>query len=138
MMKIDAQWITGFTDGEGCFHIGINSHPDMTAGYQVLPEFTVVQHQKDIQILHALKAYFKCGVVRTNHGDRYAYRVRGIEHLTSIIIPFFEKHSLKTKKNLDFLAFRDVLKMMQQKKHLTEEGIVTIQKIVVTMNRNRK
>ena len=137
-MKLDAQWITGFTDGEGCFHISINPHAEMSVGYQVLPEFTVVQHQKDIQILHALKAYFKCGVVRTNHGDRYAYRVRGIEHLTSIIVPFFEKNTLKTKKNLDFLAFRDVLHLMQQKKHLTKEGIDSIQHIASAMNRNRK
>ena len=137
-MMLDAQWITGFTDGEGCFHVSINPHKEMSVGYQVLPEFTVVQHQRDIQILHALKKYFKCGVVRTNHGDRYAYRVRGIEHLASTIIPFFEKHSLKTKKNLDFLAFRDVLRMMQQKKHLTKEGILPIQKISSTMNRNRK
>lgn len=137
-MMLDAQWITGFTDGEGCFHVSINPHKEMSVGYQVLPEFTVVQHQRDIQILHALKKYFKCGVVRTNHGDRYAYRVRGIEHLASTIIPFFEKHSLKTKKNLDFLAFRDVLRMMQQKKHLTKEGILSIQKISSTMNRNRK
>ena len=137
-MMLDAQWITGFTDGEGCFHVSINPHKEMSVGYQVLPEFTVVQHQRDIQILHAFKKYFKCGVVRTNHGDRYAYRVRGIEHLTSTIIPFFEKHSLKTKKNLDFLAFRDVLRMMQQKKHLTKEGIQSIQKIAKAMNRNRK
>ena len=137
-MKLDAQWITGFTDGEGCFHISVNPHPEMSVGYQVLPEFTIVQHQKDIQVLHALKAYFKCGVVRTNHGDRYAYRVRGIEHLTSIIIPFFEKNKLRTKKKLDFLAFRDVLRLMEQKKHLTAEGITSIQKIIKTMNRNRK
>ena len=137
-MMLEAQWITGFTDGEGCFHVSINPHKEMSVGYQVLPEFTVVQHIRDIQILHAMKAYFKCGVVRTNHGDRYAYRVRSIEHLASIIIPFFEKNSLKTMKNLDFLAFRDIIRMMQQKKHLTEDGIESIQKIINSMNRRRK
>ena len=76
-MKLDAQWITGFVDGEGCFYVGINPHKEMTAGFQVLPEFTVVQHKRDVQVLHALKSYFGCGVVRVNHGDRMAYRVRG-------------------------------------------------------------
>ncbi|HEX7079988.1 MAG TPA: LAGLIDADG family homing endonuclease, partial [Gammaproteobacteria bacterium] len=47
-MKLDAQWITGFVDGEGCFHVGINPHKEMTAGFQVLPEFTVVQHERDV------------------------------------------------------------------------------------------
>src|SRR2546422_11394302 len=75
-MKLDAEWITGFVDGEGCFHVGINRHSDLKCGYQVLPEFTVVQHERDVKLLHALKDYFDCGVVRTNHGDRWAYRVR--------------------------------------------------------------
>jgi len=90
-MNLEAQWIVGFVDGEGCFHVGINRHPDMKAGYQVLPEFTVVQHHRDVQVLHALKSYFGCGVVRSNHGDRMAYRVRSQEHLLEKVIPFFEK-----------------------------------------------
>ena len=94
-MNLEPGWVSGFVDGEGCFHVGINSHPEMSSGFQVLPEFTVVQHERDVQVLHALKAYFGCGVVRRNHGDRMAYRVRGKEHLLQHIIPFFEKHPLK-------------------------------------------
>ena len=89
---LEAQWVVGFTDGEGCFFVGINPHPEMTSGYQVLPEFTVVQHKRDIQILYALKNFFGCGVVRTNHADRMAYRVRDFKQLKEIIIPFFERH----------------------------------------------
>ena len=133
--NLDAQWIVGFVDGEGCFFVGINKHPDMTCGYQVLPEFTVVQHEKDIQILHALKKFFGCGVVRSNHGDRMAYRVRDISHLSKIIIPFFERHLLKTKKNLDFMKFRKVIMLMDQKEHLTAQGIEKIKEIASIMNR---
>ena len=134
-MKLDAQWIVGFVDGEGCFHVGINPHAEMTAGFQVLPEFTVVQHKRDVQVLHALKAFFGCGVVRVNHGDRMAYRVRSQLHLWQIIIPFFAKHPLKTKKNVDFMKFRDVLRLMQSGVHLTTEGIDTIRAISEQMNR---
>ena len=92
-MKLEAQWIVGFVDGEGCFHISINRNDTMTLGYQVLPEFTVVQHEKDVKVLHALKAYFRCGVVRVNRKDktstRMAYRVRNVKHLLDIISPFF-------------------------------------------------
>jgi len=134
-MKLDAQWITGFVDGEGCFHVGINPHGEMTAGFQVLPEFTVVQHERDVQILHALKAHFGCGVVRVNHGDRMAYRVRSLKHLLEHIVPFFVEHPLKTKKNVDFLKFRDVLLLMEADVHLTAEGIERIRSIARQMNR---
>ena len=136
-MDLEAGWVTGFVDGEGCFHVGINSHSEMTAGYQVLPEFTVVQHQRDVQVLHGLKAYFGCGVVRTNHGDRMAYRVRSQEHLLQRIIPFFLKHPLKTRKHIDFMKFRDVLLMMERGEHLTSEGIERIRAIAAQMNRGQ-
>jgi hypothetical protein len=136
-MNLDAQWITGFVDGEGCFHVGINKHSDMTAGYQVLPEFTVVQHERDVQVLHALKAHFDCGVVRKNHGDRLAYRVRGQQHLLERIIPFFVEHPLKTKKHVDFEKFRKVLLMMQAGEHLTPDGIERIRAVASQMNRGR-
>ena len=136
-MKLDAQWITGFVDGEGCFHVGINTHAEMTAGFQVLPEFTVVQHERDVQVLHALKAHFGCGVVRVNHGDRMAYRVRSMKHLLQYIVPFFVKHPLKTRKNVDFLKFRDVLLLMEVGDHLTAEGVERIRSIAQQMNRGR-
>ena len=134
-MKLETQWIVGFVDGEGCFHIGISAHAEMTMGVQILPEFTVVQHKRDIQVLHALKAHFGCGVVRVNHGDRMSYRVRKFEHLSKIIVPFFMAHSLKTRKNVDFHKFRDVLLLMEKGEHLTMEGINRIRAIGETMNR---
>ena len=133
-MNLHAEWITGFVDGEGCFHVGISAHEEMQAGYQVLPEFTVVQHERDVQILHALKAYFGCGVVRVNHGDRMAYRVRERKNLIEIIVPFFMKHPLKTKKNVDFRKFRTVLLKMEKGVHLTSEGVEEIRQIARQMN----
>ena len=134
-MKLDPQWIAGFVDGEGCFHVGINPHKEMTAGYQVLPEFTVVQHQRDVQVLQALKSYFGCGVVRSNHGDRMAYRVRGLKDLNERIVPFFIEHPLKTKKNVEFIKFRRILNLMQKGVHLTADGIDEIRRIASQMNR---
>ena len=135
IMKLETQWVVGFVDGEGCFFVGVNRHPEMSSGFQVLPEFTVVQHQRDVQLLHALKDFFGCGVVRTNHGDRMAYRVRGLDHLSEKIVPFFEQHLLRSKKAIDFLKFRDVVLLMKQGVHLTPQGIERIRSIASKMNR---
>ena len=136
-MKLSAEWITGFVDGEGCFHVGINKHLEMTAGHQVLPEFTVVQHERDVQVLHALKAYFECGVVRRNHGDRMAYRVRNQDHLLKRIVPHFVQYPLMTRKRQDFIKFRRILLMMSEGVHLTAEGVEEIRRIAAQMNRGQ-
>jgi len=134
-MNLDAQWIVGFVDGEGCFHVGINQNSEMTTGFQVLPEFTVVQHERDIQVLYALKQYFGCGVVRRNHDTRQCFRVRKLEDLQGKIIPFFHKHPLKTRKSVDFYTFCRVINLMNQNEHLTVEGIEHIRSLAETMNR---
>lgn len=134
-MKLDAQWVTGFVDGEGCFFVGLNEHSDMKTGVQVLPEFTVVQHERDVQLLFALKEFFGCGVVRSNHGDRMAFRVRGKEHLLQRVVPFFVEHPLKSKKRVDFEKFRRVLLKMEAGDHLTANGVEEIREIASQMNR---
>jgi hypothetical protein len=136
-VKLDAGWVTGFVDGEGCFHVGINRHADMRCGYQVLPEFTVVQHERDVELLRRIRDFFSCGVVRTNHGDRWAYRVRGLKDLVRHIVPFFVMHPLKSEKHVDFEKFCLVLRMMEAGDHLTVDGVERIRSIAATMNRGR-
>ena len=128
-MDLQAQWIVGYVDAIGEFHLSMNRKDEVQF------EFTVVQHERDVQVLYALKAFFGCGVVRKNHGDRMAYRVRAIEHLTETIIPFFEKHPLKTKKGVEFHKFRKILLKIKKGDHLSFEGIEEIRNLKNQMNR---
>jgi hypothetical protein len=138
LMKFDPNWISGFVDGEGTFYIGINKQSSMSVGYQVLPEFRIVQHERDVQLLHALKDYFNTGVVRINHGDRYELRVRNLSMLTDIIIPFFGKYPLHTQKKHDFTKFAKIVKMMNSGEHLDVSGLIKIIDIASKMNRADK
>lgn len=138
-MELHPQWISGFCAGEGCFHISINKNENSLTGYQVLPEFVVTQHERDIQILYALKAYFGSGVVRDSRGKKVGsqvkcFRMRDSKAMREKLIPFFEKNLLKTTKHINFLKFRDVLLMMETGKHLTQEGLDEIRKIRDTLS----
>lgn len=136
-MELSADWVVGFVDGEGCFHVSLTRHPEMTSGFQVLPEFVVVQHMRDVQILQALKRFFGGGVVRPNHGDRHCLRIRKLSVLKTVC-DFFEKHPLKTKKNSDFQKFRRILQLMDQQQHLTKEGLLEVIDISMAMNSNER
>lgn len=136
-MELSAEWVVGFVDGEGCFHVGLNRQPEMSVGYQVLPEFVVVQHTRDRQILLALKRFFGAGSVRSNHGDRDCLRIRQLEALARVC-EFFMEHPLKTKKNVDFRKFRRIVLLMQQQRHLTRDGLVEIIDIAMDMNSTQR
>ena len=110
----------------------------MKSGFQILPEFRIVQHKRDIKLLHEIKKYFKSGVVRINHEDRYELRIRNINSLNRIIIPFFDKYPLHTQKKYDFLKFKKILKIIEKKEHLTRKGVNKIYAIASKMNRQNK
>ena len=120
-MKLTNEWISGFTDGEGCFYVGINNNKTMKLKKQVLPELVIVQHKRDIKVLYAIKDFFNCGIVKKNHEDRMCYCVRNLNHLVNIIIPFFDKYQLKTLKKFNFLRFRWIVHAMVYKKYHLEK-----------------
>jgi hypothetical protein len=96
-----------------------------------------VQHERDVKLLHDLQEFFRCGVVRTNHGDRWAFRVRGKRDLLERIVPFFERHPLRSVKRQDFETFRTVLQLMKAGEHLTPKGVENVRRLAERMNRGR-
>ena len=131
-------WIAGFVDGEGCFHIGVARNEELMWGFQILPEFTVVQHERDIALLHRLRTSLGCGVVRRNAGDRMCLRVRDLDHLSRFIVPFFERFRLRSRKGVDFQKFARVVRRMARGDHRTLEGARRILRIASSMNRGER
>lgn len=59
--RLSPEWVVSFVDGEGCFFVGINRQPAMKVGWQVLPEFRVVQHERDEAVLEQLRRFWDAG-----------------------------------------------------------------------------
>jgi len=139
-----ACWITGFTDGEGCFSVAIITNKTTRFGKQIFPEFVVTQGAKSLPALHKIKEFFGCGNIfinkrYDNHNEHlHRYCVRSLRELNEKIIPFFEQFPLQTYKKNDFEVFRSVVGMMIRKEHLTEEGHKRITEFASAMNRRKK
>jgi LAGLIDADG DNA endonuclease family protein len=137
------QWVVGFVDGEGCFSVSIFRNSRTKIGWQVQPEFVVVQGARSVQVLHELEAFFGCGSVTVNRRhdnhreDLYRYVVKRLDELSDRIIPFFEDHPLRTAKTDDFTKFASIVRMMNRRLHLSNEGMTSIAEIVQTMNRRQ-
>jgi len=132
-MELSPDWVVGFVDGEGCFLVSINKQPEVELQYQVRAEFVVVQRQRDTQILQALKRFFRGGVVRFSHGDLWCFRVRKLETLGHVCA-FFQRHPLKTKKQVDFVKFRKVIDLMSSNEHLSVGGLRKIVGLAKSMS----
>ena len=135
--RLASEWVVGFTEGEGCFRVSINRQPKMSTGWQVLPEFRVVQHKRNKDTLQRLQQFFGAGDVVVNHDTRLELRIRKLDDLKKVVA-FFEKHTLQTTKKSDFRIFAQILSMMESREHLTHEGLAKIARLCWKMNRKVK
>jgi LAGLIDADG endonuclease len=73
-----------------------------------------------------MKSSLNCGVISKNSSTVLDLRVTGLSTITSIIVPFFQTHSLYGAKALDFRDFCIGVESMNFKGHLTEAGLVQL------------
>jgi hypothetical protein len=138
-----AEWVVGFVDGEGCFSVPIFRNRLCRLGWQVQPEFAVVQGERSVDVLHALREFFECGSVtvnrrRDNHRqDMWRFGVRRLADLDNHIVPFFEMYPLITAKVGDFAGFAKVVRLMKEGVHREMEGLRQIALIAETINRRK-
>lgn len=62
------------------------------------------------------------------------YSVSSIKDLVKIIIPHFLKYPLLTQKGADFILFKQIVELMDNRDHLTLEGFYKIINIKAAMN----
>jgi hypothetical protein len=65
-------------------------------------------------------------------------QIKNYSDIQNIIIPFFNKYSILGVKSLDFNDFKLVANLIDNKEHLTSEGLNQIIEIVKGMNLDRK
>ncbi len=138
---LHAQYITGFVDGEGTFHVAIYKDPHMKFGIKVIPEFHISQRITSKHVLEKICSHFKCGYLKANHAKNpkdvtWVYVVRNKDDLLAQIIPFFQRYPLLTEKSKAFVQFAKIVHMMASKKHHSKQGLRAIVNIAYAMNRS--
>lgn len=141
--RLNPYWLTGFTDGEGCFSISIFKNKTLKSGFQVFPEFVLTQGAKSLDTLEKVKSFFGCGRIYENkrydnHRESlFRYCVRNKTDLVEKICPFFDEYTLQTAKKFDFELFKQGLAIIKNGEHLTDDGFKKIQEIASEMNRRK-
>ena len=127
-------YLAGFTDGEGSFHVTFRKREDFSIPWKVSLCFNV--SQKDPVILSQFKKHLQCGSLRKRKDDEvWYYEVNNFDAIRMNVIPFFNRFGfLSAKKKKDFSKFKKIAKLIETKDHLTVEGIKEILKVRKEMN----
>jgi hypothetical protein len=136
--NIEPFWLAGFTDAEGCFSVVVFKNKTSKHGESVKLSFILTQSIRDEYLIKSLIEYLGCGYTSLDDKGTIDFKVSNFSSIKDIIIPFYNKYCLCGNKFLDFADFSKVVSLMENKKHLTQEGLDEIKKIRDKMNTNRK
>ena len=141
--KVHDDYFSGFVDGEGCFYIGFSKREDLPGKQQILTEFHVSQNPDSKSVLEAFQKRLGCGYLKPNHprsakDKTWRLIVKDKKDLLQKVIPFFDTHSLQTTKRQDYEIFKQVVLLMSEKYHLTQEGFRKIVELVFSNKRETR
>lgn len=129
-------WVwSGLIDGEGSFGIIVDRNKTRKLGWRSQLKFQIGLHTKDLNVLQLLQQYL--GGIGSIHLARNRkivnYSIDSIEDLNKLM-DHFEKYPLLTQKAADLLLFKQTIKLVNDKAHLTVEGLNQIINIKASMN----
>ena len=120
-------YLSGYVDGEGCFSVSVSKSRRHKFGWEVRPSFSVSQNKNRSEVLDLFVDYLNCGSIRPNVSDNtLKYEVRSLTDLTTKVIPHFMKYPIISGKRNSFYLFKKVCSLMQEKRHLTKDGLKEI------------
>ena len=123
--NFDNYWIAGFSDADASFQIKIvnkitRSKPEIRLNFQIDQKF------KDILIL--IKEYFGGNIGYRESQDTYYYGSTTFGSAKKVI-NYFDKYHLQSSKYINYVKWRKCYLLIQDKEHLSEEGISKIVKL---------
>ena len=111
--SLDNSWLTGFTDGEGCFTCSINKDKGFSFNFNISQKW-----EQNVVILEHLCVLFNEGIVSKHAIDNVnEYRIGGL-HNCKNVFPYFDNYPLITKKSASYNAWKEIHKDLLNKYHL--------------------
>ena len=139
---LSADYIVGLTDGEGSFTVFIES-PNKKyhlVNSRVQCRYYIKMREDELPLLEKVQKFWGCGKIyfqreyRKNQRNNYRFEIFNYELLHLVVVPFFKKHPLESKRIKDFRIFCEILRLARAKAHLTAKGLKKIQKLKAEMH----
>jgi hypothetical protein len=146
---LDPWFVTGLIDAEGSFTVLIVKDSNRKLGWRIECKFQLGLHDRDYLLLLQVKDFFE-GIGNIYKSDSPAFfinkkkRKEGGRNINNYIITsnkdllllvrHFKNYPLLTQKGGDFLLFKKVVEIIDNKAHLDTEGLHQVVNIKASIN----
>ena len=123
-------WLAGFSDADASFQIKIvdrvaRDKPEIRLNYQI-------DHKSDV-LLMKIKNYIGGNIGYSKAQDTYYYGSTSFGSAKNVI-EYFNKFNLQSRKHVSYLRWRKAYILIQNREHLTDNGLSKIMKIKALIN----
>jgi len=122
-------WLAGFSDADASFQIKVlnrNNKIETRLNFQI--------DQKGNSVLLLIKDYLGGNIGYRNSQDTYYYGSTSFGSARNVI-NYFDYYHLLSSKHINYLKWRKAYLIIQNKDHLSKDGLEEIIKLKSTMNR---
>ena len=125
-------WLVGFSDADSSFQIKILDHKDRIS---IRLNFQIDQKKKELLLL--IQSFLGGNIGYRQINDTWYYGSTSFGSAKKVL-NYFDKYHLLSSKYINYLKWRKAYILIQDQKHLTEEGIEKIKKYKNSMNKLHK
>lgn len=144
-IKLNNEWVQAFVDGEGSFQFRIANAMSRGKPYIALtPTLEIAQSNHDVGILSAFVLFFGNGYIKPKYdiNDMEAAKSsrivnRFVINQQSLVTQLFDKYPLLTRKHLDYLSWKELIRLKAERAQDTPEGLQKMKEIKAFMNKGR-
>ena len=127
----NSYWLVGFSDADASFQVKTLKREGRKYGYEIRLNYQL--DQKNRLILDQIKEAFGGSIGHRKSQDTYYYASVSFGSAKKII-NYFDHYNLLSSKHINYIKWRNVYRLIQEKKHQTKNGITKILKIKSSMN----
>jgi len=128
-LSLKNSWFSGFVDAEGCFNAYVAKNSK-----SVVLRF-IVDQKEGLLFFNDLKILIGYGSIFNRKNNNFRYTVTNLKSL-SIIINYFNKFRLRTKKRLAFDKWRIIYNSVLNKEQKSPEGLDKIKLLSKLVNKD--
>ena len=143
--KLNPEWVQAFIDGEGTFQCRIADTISRNSKYvSVNPTLEIAQRSHDVFVLRAIVEYFGIGYLKPKY-DIFSLEdsknsrdvSRAVFNQFEVIIKFVDEYPMLTCKQLDYLDWKEIIRLKNEGAHKTEQGKQKMIEFKLGMNKGR-
>lgn len=131
--KLNPYYVTGFSDGESCFFLGVKPSSRYKTKFRVKTIFLMGVHLRDSSLLEQIKLFFGVGQISNLGQDSVQYRISAIKDL-KVIFNHFKEFPLLIYKQCNCQLLKVAVQLIKRKEHLILEGLNHIVSIKTSLN----